>query len=529
MDLLLLNARVYTQDPAHPVAQAVAISGGRIAAVGTNEQIADLADAAETIDLGGRAVLPGFTDAHVHFLSWALARQSVDLDGAATLDAALGRVAAAVQRRPPDTWVTGRGWNKNLWGAGDFPTRHDLDRVAPANPVLLASKDGHATWLNSRALARAGITAQTPDPPGGRILHDARGEPTGILLETAGELAYRALPPLDVATATAVLRDAIPAAQALGLTGICDLEGREAFSAFQQLHAEGALGLRVSMGIPASGLDAAVELGLRTGFGDETLQVGPLKLFLDGALGPQTAYLLAPYEGRPADRGIARMTPEELTATVQRARRAGIGVAMHAIGDAAVRLALDAAAAARAAAAQEGVGADQLLRIEHAQLVDPADQPRFAQLGVIASLQPIHATSDRRIADRHWGARTAYAYPWRALLAAGATLAFGTDAPVEPLDPLRSLYAAVTRQDERGEPPGGWHPEQRLTLAEAVRAYTLGSAAACRAEAVRGSIEPGKEADLVVLSRDPFAGPPAALLEARVDLTVFAGRVVFAR
>lgn len=524
MDLLLTNGRVYTMDPAVPFAQAVAIRGNRVVAVGTARRLQEAYGAgSRVVDLGGRAAMPGFIDAHVHFLEYALSLHQVRLEDARSEEDAARRVAERARRQPAGEWVVGRGWNKNLWPGGAFPSRHSLDRLAPGVPIALYSKDGHALWASSAALERAGISGQTPEPSGGRILRDEHGEPSGVLLENAQALVSRAIPPLERRHLPRILGPALARAQRLGLTGIHDFEGPDALWAFQHLEAQAKLGLRVFMGLTRDGLAAAEALGLRTGFGGDRLRVGLVKLFSDGALGSQTAAMLDDYEGRAGYRGVASLSSEELVEALARARRAGLGVAIHAIGDAANRMALDAVEQVDRALPRDG----QIVRIEHAQCVHPEDVPRFARLGAIASVQPVHATSDMELADRHWGARAAYAYAWRSLLEAGVHLAFGTDAPVEGLDPLPNLYAAVTRQRPDGSPPGGWHPEQRLSLAEAARAYTLGSAAAAGLAAHQGSVSPGKLADIVVLSQDIFALPVEALLETRVELTIFDGEVVY--
>ncbi len=529
-DLLLLDGRVYARPEAPPY-QALGVRAGRVAALGASEALrAQMGPGTKVVPLAGRAVLPGFVDAHVHLLWWALGLERVQLDGLGRLDDALAAVAAQVSRTRPGAWVQGQGWNKNLWGG--FPTRQDLDRVAPAQPVALWSKDGHALWANSEALRRAGIDASTPDPPGGQLLRDARGEPTGVLLEDAKALLERVIEPPDAAACEAALRRGLPLALGMGLTGAHDLgcpgvPHPTLMAAYQALERAGALPLRVTLGIPLTRLPQAVEVGLRSGFGSPTLRIGPVKIFTDGALGPQTAWLLEPYEGS-ASRGIPTIEREALVEAVRLAEENGLGVAMHAIGDQAVRLALDAVEVARASVTP--APGTPPARIEHAQLVDPADVPRFAQLGVVASMQPIHATSDMLIAERHWGPRRAgHAYAWRSLLDAGTPLAFGTDAPVERLEPLLSLFAAVTRQRESGEPPGGWHPEQRLTLAEAVRAYTHGSAIAAGLERELGDLAVGKRADFVVLDRDVLAAEAATLLETGVDLVGVEGRIVFQR
>jgi predicted amidohydrolase YtcJ len=504
------------------MAEAVAVVGNRVAVVGANDEALEAAgDRAERVDLAGRAVLPGFVDAHFHLLTYCLGREQIHLGGAESLEAALDLVARAAHRLPPDAWVLGRGWNHNLWPNRAFPTRQDLDRVVGGRPACLLSHDVHAIWANSTALELAGITPETPDPPGGRIVRDASGRPSGVLLEAATQpvrkLADR--PTLD--GAVAALREGQRELARVGVTGVHNLEGALAFRALQALDGRGDLELRVVAGLQRETFAGAVAMGARTGFGGERLRIGPLKLFADGALGSGTAALLEPYEDDAQDRGIPTLDREELVDLMRRAHEAGIGVATHAIGDAAVRLVLDAAESVRADDREHR----QILRVEHAQLVHPDDLPRFGRLGIVASMQPLHATSDMTIADRRWGARCRTGYPWRSLLDSGAQLAFGTDCPVEPPDPFKGIHAAVTRQRD-GEPPDGWYPEQRITVAEAIRAYTIGSAAAAGLAHEHGLIEPGKLADLVVLAQDPYEIPPGDLADVTVDMTIFDGRVI---
>jgi predicted amidohydrolase YtcJ len=526
-DLVLYNGRIYTMARANPRAQAVAIAGNRIAAVGDDDQMKSLlAPGGEAIDLGGRTVLPGLTDCHIHFVEYALRLRRIDLSGAQSRAEAVQRVAERAQITQPGEWLLGGGWDRNIWDDPRFPTKEDLDSVAPHHPVALNSKDGHSLWVNSLALARAGITAETPDPPGGEIeRRPGTGEPTGILKESAALLVEEVIEKPSLEAIQSALKAAMANAQQAGLTGIHDCEDELAFAAFQELAKKGELGLRVLMHIPAKNLDAAIGLGLRTGFGNEWLRVGGVKMFADGALGSRTAAMLAPYLDEPLNLGITVTPKEEIRELVRKAGRAGISVAIHAIGDRANRDVLDVLEESR----QRGEGMDLRHRIEHVQLLHPTDIPRLARLGVIASMQPIHATSDMDMVERHWGEERARgAYAWRSLLNAGTVLAFGSDCPVESLDPLAGIHAAVTRRRADGSPgPEGWHPEERITVEEAVWAYTLGAAYASGEEREKGSIAPGKLADLLVLSQDIFAIPPMAILETKVEATVLDGRFIY--
>ena len=525
--LALLNWRVYTQNPRQPTAQAVASIGNRIVAVGTDEEaLAAAGPGAETLDLAGRAVVPGFFDSHFHFLGYSFDRQRARLDRARSVAEVQALVKTAAEKVGPDAWVLGRGWDRNLWPGAAFPSRHDLDAVAGGRPVCLLSRDVHAVWANTKALELAGITANTPDAPGGAILREPDGTPSGVLLESAGErvraLSDRPSPEVAV-TAARAAQDALVKA---GVTGLCNFEGVEAIRALQSLEAAGDLTLRVACGITRGGLVSAAEAGLSTGFGGDRLKIGLLKLFSDGALGSGTAAMLDHYDdGGHDDRGIPTIDLDDLVARMRQARAAGIGVATHAIGDAAVRLVLDAAEIVRAD--DHPAAASQILRVEHAQLVHPDDIPRFARLNVVASMQPLHATSDMRVADRRWGERCQTAYAWRALFDSGALLAFGTDCPVEPPEPMRGIHAAVTRQLPGGEPPGGWYPEQRVTVAEAIRAYTVSSAEALGLGDELGMLAPGYLADAVVLSADPYTAEPGILAKTSVQATVFDGSMVY--
>ena len=529
-DLVLFNGRIHTLDAGQPHARAVAIAGNQILAVGDDDALRPLLrPGGQAVDLGGRAVLPGLIDAHVHFGWYSLAvyQNQVDLDNVPTKKEAVARVAEAARRTPPGGWVRGGGWNKNVWPAPEFPTAADLDAVAPDHPVVLADKSRHAVWANSRALALAGISATSEDPPGGGIVRDAAGRPTGILLETAEEFIYSVIPEPGVDTFVEALRGGIVEAQRLGLTGFHDPGHPKVLAALQVLRARGELGLRALVHIPTEQLGAAIELGLRSGLGDEWLRIGGVKLFADGALGPQTAHMLAPYEGTTDNMGIPTHSAEQLDDLVHRAREAGISATVHAIGDAANRAVLDAIKKAHGTS-RKAQAPSLPDRIEHVQLLHPADVPRLAQLGVVASMQPIHATSDMEMAERHWGRRCELAYAWRSVLNSGAVLAFGSDCPIETLDPLAGIHAAVTRRHADGRPGAeGWIPAQRLTVAEAVHAYTLGAAHASGEAHLKGSIVPGKLADLVVLSQDIFEVEPGAILDTHVMMTLVDGQVVY--
>jgi predicted amidohydrolase YtcJ len=471
--------------------------------------------------------VPGFTDSHLHFMSYGISLLEIDLMAVPTLEEALERVAARAEETGEGQWLTGRGWDHSLWPGGAFPTRQDLDRVTAQHPVWLRRKCGHVGWANSRALELAGITAQTPNPPGGAIDHDpVTGEPTGILKETAMELVASLFTEPSIEEATSAIQAATARAHSQGLVGVHTMEGAAAFRGFQKLRAEGELQMRILMQIPDENLDAAIQAGLQSGFGDERLRIGGVKAFADGALGARTAYMLEPFEGEPDNYGIAVTAGEDLRELVGKASRAGLAAFVHAIGDRANREVLDAVEASRRA----GEGLHLRHRIEHTQILHPDDIPRLAELGVIASMQPIHATQDMLLADSLWGERSAGGYAFRSLLDNGAALAFGSDSPVEDLNVMIGIHAAVTRRRADGSPgPEGWYPEQRLTVAEAVYAYTAGAAYASGEEAIKGTLTPGKLADLVVLSQDIFGIDPMEILETEVVATVLDGEVVYTR
>jgi predicted amidohydrolase YtcJ len=526
-DLVLHHGRIFTGEPTQPWVEALVIARGRIAFVGSNADV-EASATADTpfIDLAGRLALPGFCDGHVHLLNLGIARQIVNLRGARSLEEAVERVRERAQAMSPGQWVRGHGWDQNEWAQLSFPDRRALDEVAPDNPVVLAHTSGHATWVNSRALALAGISADTPDPAGGRIGRDPEsGEPTGILFELAGALVLAALPSLTDTERLGALEEAVRYAQSLGVTSAHDMGiGRRTLAALRELREQGELGLRVRAYLERERLDDFIADGLRTGDGDDLLSIGGAKFVADGALGSQTAFMLEPLEGQPDNYGVAVIPADELETLVQKALDAGLATAVHAIGDRANREALDVYEK------MTGRRGSLRRRIEHCQLLSPEDIPRFAALGVVASVQPIHATSDMHKADRAWGTRSTGAYAFRSLLGSGARLAFGSDCPVETMDVIAGIHAAVTRRRSDGEPSGGWYPEQRLSVDEAVRAYTLGPAYAAGQEALLGSLAPGKLGDVVVLSRDVFAMvDPMDIVTAQVDLTVLGGQVVYER
>lgn len=522
--LVLTNGRIHTMNPDQTLASAVAIADGRILAVGGDEVKELLGPGGEWIDLAGRAVTPGLVDAHVHFQWFALSLQHVDLDGVPTREAALERIRAFAAARPGRGWLRGRGWTVSAWPNHAFPTAAELDAVLPDRPALLSDKSGHAAWANSAALRLAGVDETTPDPPGGQIQRDATGRPTGVFFEEAIDLVAGLIP----RPTTAELAEAMRAAQAycwsVGLTGLHDFDGRDCFQALQVLREAGELGLRVVKNVPIYRLEHALGVGLRTGFGDDWLRIGGVKLFADGALGSKTAAMLAPYEGEPDNLGIVVTEKEEMLDRAREASAGGLSLTVHAIGDRANHDVLDVYELLRREEAGRP-GPRLRHRIEHVQVLHPDDRHRLAQLDVIASMQPIHATSDMDVVDRYWGARARYSYAWRTMWESKALVVFGSDAPVERIDPLPGLHAAVTRRRADGRPgPEGWYPEERLALWQAVYAFTGAAALTSGQAATQGSIAPGKLADLTIYDRDIFAVPAEELLDTKIVGTVVDGR-----
>ncbi len=520
---ILHNARIYTLDESNPVASAVLIDHGEVIAAG-GEELLDEKIRAEKEDLGRRAVLPGLTDAHLHLHHYALSLEKVDCE-TATLEECLRRVAERAGSAKSGEWVLGHGWNQNVWGS--WPCAADLDRIAPDRPVYLTAKSLHAAWANSAALKLAAIAAGTPDPKDGVIQRDERGEPTGILLESAMPLVGNIVPEPDLNGLAQAMEKAQTVLWKMGLTGVHDFDRRESFMALQKLHAEGRLKLRVTKNLPVELLEQAHELGLGTGFGDDWLRIGSVKAFMDGALGPRTAAMFQPYDGEPENRGILNMDGEQLFEYARRAADTGLGMAVHAIGDRANHEVLNAFEQLRDYEMQKGLP-HLRHRIEHVQLLYQDDVPRLAQLDVVASMQPIHATSDMLMADKYWGERTAYAYALKSQLEAGAHVAFGSDAPVESPNPFWGIHAAVTRQRADGSPGlQGWHPEQRLSVQQAIEGFTTGAAYAAYAEKRQGRLAAGCLADLIVLEKDPFSCNPSELKDLQSSATMVGGEWVF--
>lgn len=530
-DLIVTHARVWTNDPARPEAEAFAVLGERIVAVGSNDEIAAWrGPATRALDAGGRRVLPGFDDAHVHLVDGSQRLTQVKLKDADSPAEFARRIAAQARALPAGEWILGGDWDDQAFAEPRLPTRHDVDAATPGHPVFVHRYDGHMALANSAALRAAGVSASTPDPAGGVIVRDARGEPTGVLKDAAMGLVQAKVPPLGREARLRALREGLRYAASLGVTSVQDMgSSAEDVAAYAELLERGELTLRIHAVVSQLRWEQLAQLGLGRAFGSPWLRLGAVKGFADGSLGSTTALFFEPYADDPSTRGLFADEFQPLEAArerLQKADAAGLQLCTHAIGDRAIATVLDLY---EALIAQNGPR-DRRLRIEHAQHIAPADFARFARLPVIASVQPYHAVDDGRWADGRIGAeraRTTYAF--RSLLDAGARLAIGTDWFVADLDPMQTLQAAVTRATLDGRHPQGWVPEQKITLAEAIAAYTEGSAYAEFQDHEKGRLAPGRLADFVVLSEDVFAIPAHRIGAVKVDTTVVGGRVVHER
>jgi predicted amidohydrolase YtcJ len=525
-DLVLTGGRIWAGKDLPP-ATALAIADGRVLAVGQDAAVAPcIGPRTRVVGLRGRRVTPGFNDAHVHFLAGGFGLLSVDLRDARDEAEMSRRIGAHARTRPPGTWILNGNWDHEAWPRAALPTRELVDAVTPEHPVFVNRLDGHMALANSLALRRAGITRDTASPEGGAIVRDARGEPTGVLKDAAQELVVRVLPEPSRESNLAAARAALAEAARLGVTTVQDNSPIDALPTYQDLLARGELTARLNVWRPISALQALLETGVRSGLGDHWIRIGALKILSDGSMGAGTAAFFEPYTDDPETRGLLLYTVPELERLIREADAAGFQLAVHAIGDRANSLVLDAFEKAVATNPRR----ERRFRIEHAQVVRREDLARYRSLGVIASVQPSHGIDDMRWAERRIGpARCRHAYNVRSFVEAGIPVAFGTDWYVESLDPRLGLYAAVTREARQGGPRGGWLPEEAISLEQALDFYTRGSAYAEFAEADKGTLQAGRLADLVVFAADLFALPPREILQTPVDLTVVGGRVVFER
>lgn len=530
-DLVLINGKIWTVNDKQPEAEAVAILGNRIAAVGSTQEIRKwIGESTKVIDLQGKRVAPGFNDSHAHFLDGGRGLASVQLRDAKTPEEFRNRIRDFAAKSLKGRWVLNGNWDHENWNPPNLPARQLIDAVTPDNPVFINRLDGHMCLANSLALKLAGVTRETPDPPGGTIVRDASGEPTGVLKDAAMSYVYKVIPAPSEDEMAEAIRAAMKYAAENGVTSVQDMSASpDVFAVYQKLLASGELTVRVSGHQPLAEWQRLARAGVRAGFGNDKLKIGALKGFADGSLGSTTALFFDPYLDAPKTSGLPsdEMFPEsKMLSNILNADKAGLQIAVHAIGDKANKTILDFFAEVEKQNGQR----DRRFRIEHAQHLRPEEIKRFASQRVIASMQPYHAIDDGRWAENRIGPQRAKGtYAFRSLLDAGAMLAFGSDWFVAPMEPMMGIYAAVTRRTLDGKRPQGWVPEQKITVAEAVRAYTMGSAYASFDEKIKGSIEPGKLADLAVLSTDIFKINPIEIEKAKVVMTIFDGKVIYDR
>ena len=535
-DLILLNGHIRTMDAQRPRAQALAVKAGRIMAVGDSDEISALTDSkTERVDLNGRLGIPGMMDSHFHFYDWAMGRQQLDLARVKSLDELLNQVARAAGKLPRENWILGQGWNESDWSEHTMPRRDHLDAMAPAHPVALWRCDLHLASVNSRALELAGIDETTPDPPDGVIEKDSSGRPTGILRELAPNLVKAVIPAPSADELVAAMRDGIKYLHTLGLTGLHDvrlmggLEGAPALKAWQLLNEKGKLDLRCWVSLAGECLEEAIALGLRTGLGDECLRIGHLKYFADGGMGARTAWMLEPY--LDAEYGMPLGSMAELSRSIAAAEKAGLAVMVHAIGDRTNREVisiLERLAKLRNETEERSIVPPVLPhRIEHTQMIRSEDIQRLAKLKVAACVQPHNMILDINMIEESVGPRGRWTYAYKEMIDAGIPVLLSSDAPVCDPSPLIGIHAAVTRQRRDGTPAGGWYPEQRISVEDAVRGYTTAPAAFYGQSREMGTLTPGKRADMTVLDRDIFGVDPMQIADTRVEMTIFDGRIVY--
>ena len=535
-DLILLNGNIRTLDIQRPQTQAIAVKAGRIMAVGENDEISALASSkTERVNLNGRLGIPGMMDSHFHFYDWAMGRQQLDLARVKSLDELLNQVAQATRKLPRENWILGQGWNESDWPEHIMPRRDHLDAMAPAHPVALWRCDLHLVSVNSRALELAGIDETTPDPPDGVIEKDSSGRPTGILRELAPNLVKAVIPAPKADEIVAAMRDGITHLHTLGLTGLHDvrlmggLEGAPALKAWQILNEKGKLDLRCWVSLAGERIEEAIALGLRTGLGDERLRIGHLKYFADGGMGARTAWMLEPY--LDAEYGMPLGSMAELGQQIAAAEKAGLAVMVHAIGDRANReviTTLEGLPKLRSESQERSFVPPVLPhRIEHTQMIRSEDIQRLAKLKVAACVQPHNMILDINMIEESVGPRGRWTYAYKEMIDAGIPVILSSDAPVCDPSPLVGIHAAVTRQKRDGTPAGGWYPEQRISVEDAVQGYTTAPAAFYGQSQEMGTLLPGKKADMAVLDRDIFQVDPMEIADARVEMTIFDGRIVY--
>jgi predicted amidohydrolase YtcJ len=525
--LILLNGTFHTLDSQNPSPSACAIRGGTIAAVGSSRDILARYQSENVIDCSGRTVVPGLVDAHAHVNGLGMFLRSLMLAGTSSPAEICSLLRNRVGEYGKGEWIYGRGWDQNLWPIKEFPHADLLDAVSPDNPVVLVRIDGHAAWVNSRAMAIAGITVATPDPPGGRIIRDASGNPTGVFLDNARDIVESHVPPATADEIRENVLGALHECAAAGITEIGDMGADSLLlSVYMALADEGKLPIRLYCAVSAPGPTWSEWSAKKPliGYAGGMLTIRAMKLYTDGALGSRGAALVDAYSDDPGNRGLTEISDGSLDTNIGMAIRAGYQPCIHAIGDRGNHMALNA----YERALKNYPGADVRPRIEHAQVLLPGDIPRFRSIGVIPSMQPVHATSDMPWAEARLGpGRVRGAYAWRSLLETGVVIPAGSDFPNDAMQPLRGYYAAVTRCDPDGNPPGGWYPDQIMSREEALKAYTLWGAEASFEESVKGTISPGKWADLTVLSDDILSVPAKEILGTRVCMTIVNGKIIY--
>ncbi|MDQ8160984.1 MAG: amidohydrolase [Gemmatimonadota bacterium] len=527
-DLIVTNARVYTADDARPLVEAFAVRDGRIAFVGSQREAAVLKGPnTRVVDAGGRTVIPGMVDAHAHFSGLAQTLRSVDLTGTNSLAEVIARVVAKSKSVPAGTWITGRGWDQNDWGVTDFPTHDALTAALPDHPVLLERVDGHATYANMAAMKAAGVTAASKAPVGGQIIKDAKGNPTGVFVDNASDVLEAKVPAPTAAEYKSALKEAIAVMHSWGLTGMHDAGAtRTAIDTYEELAKAKELNLRlyVMIGDDKTALDHYFAKGPQSAMYDGQLWVRAVKLYADGAMGSRGAALLEPYSDDPNNSGLLKSTQEHIREVAERGLKAGFQINSHAIGDRGNRVVLDA----YEQALKTVPSVDHRFRVEHAQILHYDDIPRFAQLGVIPSMQASHQTSDMYWIGKRLGPTRLYgAYAWQSLLQTGVVIPNGSDFPVEQVNPLISFHASIARQDARDWPAGGWFPEQKMSREDALRSMTIWPAYSGFQESSMGSITAGKLADFVILDTDIMRVPSEMVMKTKVVSTWVGGKAVY--
>ena len=529
-DLIVTNARIYTVDDAHPLASALAVRDGRIQFVGSEREALSLrGPSTQLVDAKGKTIVPGIVDAHAHLLGLGFTLSDIQLFDTRSYDQVVQKVAARLNGAPAGRWIRGRGWDQNKWGDTRFPTHEALSRISPNNPVVLTRVDGHAILVNAAALKAAGITAATQDPSGGRIERFPNGEPTGVFIDNAKALVERFVPAPSKAEIREATLAAIKESQKYGLVGVHDAgEPQAVIDIFEEMAKAGEFGLRnyVMVGDDSAAVAHYFARGPQSALYDGRIWIRAIKLYSDGALGSRGAALLDPYADDPKNSGLLLSAPAHIQDVATRGLRAGFQINTHAIGDRGNRVVLDAYEAALNAVPT----ADHRFRIEHAQVLNFADIPRFAKLGVIPSMQAVHQSSDMNWVPRRIGyERSLGAYAWRSLLNTGVIIPNGSDMPVERVNPLYSFHAAVARADDNDWPPGGWLPQEKMTREEALKSITIWPAVAAFQEQVMGSITPGKYADFVILDQDIMRVREDEILKTGVIATYLGGKAVYQR